>query len=323
MPGFSASFSFQSMGRLKNTILTFLKGMGMGAADIVPGVSGGSIALITGIYEQLLDSIKSIDAEALKLLFKAKFVEFWQHINGKFLLTLLAGILFSIFSLSKLITYLMEEHPIPLWSFFCGLIIISAIIILRDIKGWTIAVILFLLIGIVFAYFVTGLPPTGSPDALWFTFIAGAIAISAMILPGISGSFLLLILGQYERVLQAVNERDIVTLALFALGCVVGLLSFSRLISWFLKKYHALTIAFLSGIMLGSINKIWPWKKVISYRLSSSGVQKPFITENVLPQNYLSVTGEESLILLAILAFSFGILLVLGIERTAYYISKK
>lgn len=295
----------------------------MGAADIVPGVSGGSIALITGIYEKLLDSIKSIDTDALRLLFKGRFAAFWKHINGKFLLTLFSGILFSIFSMSRAITYLMDEHPIPLWSFFCGLIIISAIIILRDIKNWNVGVILCLLVGIVFAYWVTGLPPTTSPDAVWFTFLAGVIAITAMILPGISGSFLLLILGQYERVLQAVNDRDILTLGLFGLGCVVGLLSFSRLISWFLKKYHAMTLAFLSGIMLGSINKIWPWKEVISYRMSSSGIQKPFITKNILPQNYMAVTGEESLILYAVLAFSFGILLVLGIERTAYYIKRK
>ncbi|PRY86014.1 DUF368 domain-containing protein [Mongoliibacter ruber] len=310
------------MGKFKGIILIFLKGMGMGAADIVPGVSGGSIALITGIYEKLLDSIKSIDAEAIRYLLKGKFVAFWEHINGKFLLTLFVGILFSIFSMSRLITYLMDNLPIPLWSFFCGLIIISAIIILRDIKKWNIATVLWLLGGIVFAYWVTGLPPTTSPEAAWFTFVAGVIAISAMILPGISGSFLLLILGQYERVLQAVNDRDILVLGLFALGCVVGLLSFSRLISWFLKRYHAMTLAFLSGIMLGSINKIWPWKNVISYRMSSSGIQKPFVTENVLPQDFLAITGEESLILYAALAFSFGILLVLGIERTANYIKE-
>ncbi|MBW3469194.1 DUF368 domain-containing protein [Arthrospiribacter ruber] len=311
------------MEKINKSILVFLKGMGMGAADIVPGVSGGSIALITGIYEKLLDSIKSIDTEALSLLFKGRFASFWSHINGSFLLTLFAGILFSIFSMSKLITYLMDNHPIPLWSFFCGLIIISAVIILRDIKRWNALVAISLAVGAIFAFWVTGLPPTTSPEAAWFTFVAGVIAISAMILPGISGSFLLLILGQYERVLQAVNDRDVLVLGLFALGCITGLLSFSRLISWFLKKYHDLTLAFLSGIMLGSINKIWPWKNVISYRLSSSGVQKPFVTENVMPQNYMSITGEESLILYAIMAFSFGILLVLGIERGAYYISRK
>lgn len=297
--------------------------MSMGAADIVPGVSGGSIALITGIYEKLLDSIKSIDREALGYLFKLEFRMLWSHVNGNFLLTLLVGILTSIFTLSKLITYLMEFHPIPLWSFFCGLIIISAIIILRDITKWTIGVVLAIILGTVSAFYITGLPPIGSPDALWFTFVAGAIAICAMILPGISGSFLLLIMGQYERILAAVSDKNIPVLALFAFGCIVGLLSFSRLISWLLKKHHALTIGLLSGFMLGSINKLWPWKEVLSYRMSSSGVQKPFVTENILPQNYLELTGQESLFLFALLAFSFGVILVLGIERTAYYINRK
>ncbi|UJP65786.1 DUF368 domain-containing protein [Mongoliitalea daihaiensis] len=310
------------MSGIKNSVLLFLKGMSMGAADIVPGVSGGSIALITGIYEKLLDSIKSIDKTALQLLLKGQMNNFWTHVNGGFLLTLVAGILTSIFTLSKLITFLMEEYPIPLWSFFCGLIIISAIIILRDIKRWTIAAFVALIIGTVIAYGVTSLPPTSTPDAIWFVFIAGAIAISAMILPGISGSFLLLILGQYERILSAVSSKDVLTLAVFATGCITGLLSFSRLISWLLKNFHAITIAVLSGFMLGSINKIWPWKQVISYRMSSSGAQKPFLTENILPQNYLAVTGQESLFLHAIVAFSFGIILVLGIERAAYYINR-
>lgn len=311
------------MNHFRDFIMIFLKGMSMGAADIVPGVSGGSIALITGIYEKLLDSIKSIDREALGYLFKLEFRMLWSHVNGNFLLTLLVGILTSIFTLSKLITYLMEFHPIPLWSFFCGLIIISAIIILRDITKWTIGVVLAIILGTVSAFYITGLPPIGSPDALWFTFVAGAIAICAMILPGISGSFLLLIMGQYERILAAVSDKNIPVLALFAFGCIVGLLSFSRLISWLLKKHHALTIGLLSGFMLGSINKLWPWKEVLSYRMSSSGVQKPFVTENIFPQNYLEVTGQESLFLFALLAFSFGVILVLGIERTAYYINRK
>jgi putative membrane protein len=310
------------MNYLKEYILTFLKGMSMGAADVVPGVSGGSIALIAGIYQKLLDSIKSIDRTALGFLFKFEIKRLWDYINGSFLFTLLAGILTSIFSLSKVITYLMDNHPIPLWSFFCGLIIISAVIILRDIKRWNIGVILSLILGTIAAYWITGLPPTTTPDTLWFTFVAGAIAICAMILPGISGSFLLLVMGQYERILDAVNEKNLLIIALFGSGCVVGLLSFSRLISWLLKHYHAVTIGVLSGFMLGSLNKIWPWKETLSYRMSSSGEQKPFLTENMLPQNYMEVTGQEPLILYAVLSFLFGILLVLGIERTANYLKR-
>ncbi len=297
--------------------------MSMGAADLVPGVSGGSIALITGIYERLLNSIKSIDKTAIQLFFNLKFTDFWKHIDGKFLSTLFLGILSSIFALSKIIAFLIDSFPIPLWSFFSGLIVISAIIILRDIKRWNWGVVISIIIGTISAYLITGLPPTTSPDTLWFVFVAGAIAICAMILPGVSGSFLLLILGQYEKILTAVNQKDVLVLGIFAAGCIIGLLSFSRLISWLLKHYHALTIGLLSGFMLGSINKLWPWKEVISYRLDSKGIQQPFITENVLPHRYLEITGEESLILYAALAFFFGVFLVLGIERTAYYINRK
>ncbi|MEX2511360.1 MAG: DUF368 domain-containing protein [Cyclobacteriaceae bacterium] len=311
------------MNRVKNKLLLFLKGMAMGSADIVPGVSGGSIALVTKIYEELLDSINSINLESLKLLVNLKFVLFWKAINGRFLLTVLLGILTSIFTLSQGITYLIDTYPIPLWSFFCGLILISAIIILRDIRRWNILAILFFPIGAVLAYYITELPLFSSPDEIWFTFIAGAIAICAMILPGISGSFLLLILGKYEFILHAVNERNIMVLVVFALGCITGLLLFSRVISYFLKNFHAITLSFLSGFMLGSINKIWPWKRVLSYRISSEGIQKPLLTENISPHLYLMETGEESQFLLAILAFLIGVVLVVGIERLADNFSKE
>ncbi|TXD78390.1 DUF368 domain-containing protein [Algoriphagus ratkowskyi] len=310
------------MDSIRKYIFTYLKGMGMGAADIVPGVSGGSIALITGIYEELLQSINSFNGENLKLLFKFEFKAFFQAVNGAFLLSLFLGIMTSIFSLSKVITYMMDEHPIPLWSFFCGLILVSAFLILKDIKKWSIGVIIALIFGIIIAYWITDLPPSNSPDALWFTFVAGAIAICAMILPGISGSFILLILGKYEPILNAVSERNFVTLAVFALGCIVGLLSFSRVISWLLKRYYSITIGLLSGFMLGSINKLWPWKIVTAYRKSSSGEEKPFLTENLLPSAYLEQTGFEPKLMLAFAAFAFGILLVIGIERLAVYLKK-
>lgn len=308
--------------KIKKYLLTYLKGVAMGAADIVPGVSGGSIAFITGIYEELLNSINSFNGENLKLLLKFKLLDFYKAVNGSFLLSLLLGIMTSIFSMSSLITYLMSDHPIPLWSFFCGLILISAFLILKDITRWNLGVILALLAGTLMAYFITELPPTSTPDALWFTFVSGAIAICAMILPGISGSFILLIMGRYEGILEAVNNRDILTLAVFALGCAVGILSFSRVVSWLLKKYHAITIGLLAGFMLGSVNELWPWKIVTAYRTSSSGEEKPFLTENILPGTYLEQTGIEPQILFAVAAFIFGILLVFGIERTANYLKK-
>ncbi|MBN7814282.1 DUF368 domain-containing protein [Algoriphagus pacificus] len=310
------------MNLIKKYFLNYLKGMAMGAADIVPGVSGGSIALISGIYGRLLDSINSFNGENLKLLLKFEFKQFYKAVNGTFLLSLFLGILTSIFTLSNLITYLMDEHPVPLWSFFCGLILVSAFVILKGIERWHLGVVIAIIIGTIAAYFVTELPPVSSPEAIWFTFLSGAIAICAMILPGISGSFLLLILGKYETILNAVSERDIITLGVFATGCLVGILSFSRVISWLLKKYYATTIGLLSGFMLGSMNKLWPWKIVTAYRTSSSGEQKPFLTENIFPGEYLNEVGQDPQLLSAILAFLFGIILVVGIERTAAYFNK-
>ncbi|MFC3416401.1 DUF368 domain-containing protein [Algoriphagus hitonicola] len=310
------------MKSLKKNGLTYLKGMAMGAADIVPGVSGGSIALIAGIYQTLLESINSFNLENLSLLRKLELKKFYFAVNGTFLASLLLGILTSIFALSQLITYLMADHPIPLWSFFCGLILISAFLILKDIKRWHLGVILAVLIGTAIAWWVTNLPPTTSPDAKWFIFVSGAIAICAMILPGISGSFILLILGKYEVILKAVSDRDIFTLGLFASGCVVGILAFSRVVSYLLRKFHSATIGLLSGFMLGSVNELWPWKEVIEWRTSSSGEQKPFLTENILPGNYLDIVGKEPQIVSAVLAFLFGIGIVLFIEWLANKLQK-
>lgn len=302
------------MNNLKKYGLTYLKGMAMGAADIVPGVSGGSIALIAGIYQQLLDSINAFNLDNLLLLKSFQIKELYARVNGNFLLSLLLGIMTSIFALSRVITYLMEEQPIPLWSFFTGLILVSAFLILKEIKRWNWVILVSILIGTAFAWWVTNLPPTTSPDADWFTFVAGAIAICAMILPGISGSFILLILGKYEMILQAVLDKDLFTLALFAAGCVVGILSFSRVVSYLLRRFHSATIGLLSGFMLGSVNELWPWKVVTSWRTSSSGQQKPFLTENILPTDYFALVGQEPNLLWAIAAFVFGIGMVLFIE---------
>ena len=305
------------MKSTKKYALTYFKGMAMGAADIVPGVSGGSIALIAGIYQELLDSINSFSIDNLKLLTRFEIKAFFKAVNGAFLLSLLLGILTSIFALSSVITYLMNNHPIPLWSFFTGLILVSAFLILKEIKRWHLGVILAVLVGAAIAWWVTNLPPTTTPNAIWFTFVSGSIAICAMILPGISGSFILLILGQYEPILEAVKDRNILKLAVFAAGCAVGILTFSRVVSWLLRKYHSVTIGLLSGFMLGSINELWPWKVVLSWRTSSSGEQKPFLDENVLPGEYLELVGREPQIMAAIAAFALGIVLVLAIEWLA------
>jgi len=308
------------MRKFRNNLLVYLKGMAMGAADVVPGVSGGSIALITGIYEKLLESINAIDIDAFHLLRKGEFKSLYAKVNGTFLICLVLGIFTSILTLANLITYLIKTFPIPVWSFFCGLIIISALLILRDIKRWNILALLALPVGIVSAYLITGMTPVSSDNNLLIIFGSGMIAICAMILPGISGSFLLLVMGKYEYILNALVERNVLVLGVFALGCIVGILASSRVISWLLKHYHAITISLLSGFMLGSINKLWPWKNVLSYRLSSSGQQEPFLTENILPNHYMALTGEEPYFLGAIFSFFIGIILVIGIERVAYYL---
>jgi putative membrane protein len=310
------------MRNLKDYVLLFLKGMGMGGADVVPGVSGGTIAFITGIYQELLDSIKSFDKGAIQLIFAGKFAAFWKHVNGQFLLTLFAGIFLSILSLAKLIHYLLNDHPIQLWSFFFGLIIISALLVTRQIKKWSIWIAISGILGIVIAYFITAATPATTPDNYLFIFLSGVIAICAMILPGISGSFILLILGKYEFIIESVKDMNLLVIAVFGIGCVVGLLSFSRLVSWLLHKYHDLTVALLAGFMLGSLNKIWPWKEVISTRLNSKGELVPVIEQNLWPTEYMQQIGQP-MIIHAILFFALGILLIIAIEKIAQITSQK
>ena len=294
----------------------------MGGADVVPGVSGGTIAFITGIYEELLNSIKSIDKTAIQLLLALKIADFWKHINGNFLITLFSGIFISIISLAKLIHYLLNHQPIQLWSFFFGLIIISALVVSRQIKQWKIHVIISGIAGILIAFFITGATPATTPDNYLFIFLSGAIAICAMILPGISGSFILLILGKYEFIIEAVKELNILVIIVFGFGCVLGLLSFSRLVSWLLNKYHDLTVALLAGFMIGSLNKIWPWKETLTTRLNSKGELIPLIQKNLWPTEYMERVGEP-LVLQAILYCCVGILLIVGIEKVAQLANTK
>ena len=305
------------MQNIKDYVQLFLKGVAMGGADIIPGVSGGTIAFITGIYERLLNAIKSIDAAALKLLAGLRLKELWQHVDGKFLVTLLSGILLSILSLAKLISFLLENYPIQLWSFFFGLIVIASFSVVREIKRWNWGVLLAGFVGIAIAYFITTAAPAETPTALWFIFLSGTIAICAMILPGISGSFILLIMGKYTYIINALKDLDIITIVVFALGCVVGLLSFARIVSWLLKRHHDVAVSLLAGFMLGSLNKIWPWKVVTAYRIDSHGEQQPFLTENILPTEYVALTGHEPFILQALLFALLGVGIVVILEKIA------
>ncbi|OOE33189.1 DUF368 domain-containing protein [Salinivibrio kushneri] len=302
---------------IKNLVSTYLKGMAMGAADVVPGVSGGTIAFITGIYTQLLESIRRITPRLFTLWHKEGFKAVWHHINGTFLCVLLAGILTSIASLAKGISWMLTHHPIPLWSFFFGLIIASALHIAKQLPAPRIRpkTVLAALLGIGFAYWITIANPLQLTASPLTVFLAGAIAICAMILPGISGSFILLLLGMYSPILDAVHQTQFGLLGLFAVGAVTGLLTFSHLLSWLLRRYYALTLAFLTGLMLGTLGKIWPWKHTLTWRTNSSGEQVPLMQDNLLPGAYEAIVGHPAQVSLAIIAMIGGFVLVLLLER--------
>lgn len=250
--------------RLIDYLLISLKGLAMGAADAVPGVSGGTIAFISGIYEELISTISNVNLSLLKTLRKEGVSAFWKQLNGNFLLALLSGIVISFVSFMRLAKYLIEYHPVLIWSFFFGLIIASIYFVGIQIKKWNLSTILGLLFGAVAAYYISSLPSSAANDNPLFLCFAGALAICAMILPGISGSFILLILGAYKTLSDAVHDFDFKRLGLFVIGAVVGLLSFSRLLKWLFKNHHNLTLAVLTGFILGSLDKVWPWKETLT-----------------------------------------------------------
>lgn len=304
-------------------IVLALKGCAMGMADVVPGVSGGTIAFISGIYEELLDSIRSVDATALRLLLRFRLAEFWRHINGRFLLPVLLGIAVAIFSLARLMTYLLTNHPIAIWSFFFGLIVASALLVARQIGRWDWRTVLAFAVGAAAAWWITVATPAETPDDWWFVMLSGAIAICAMILPGISGAFILLLLGKYQYIMHAVGKFDIPVIAVFVIGAAAGIISFSHLLSWLLKHWHDVTVAVLMGFMVGSLNKVWPWKETVETYLDSHGVAQPLVQNNIAPGTFEQLTGQPSLLVQAILLGIVGFLVIYGIELVARMIVKK
>ncbi|WP_456377337.1 DUF368 domain-containing protein [Lutibacter sp.] len=287
-----------------------LKGMAMGAADVVPGVSGGTIAFISGIYEELLTSISAVNITTLKLLKNNGIKAAWKAINGNFLLALVIGIFTSIVSLAKLISWLLEHKPILVWSFFFGLVLASILYIGKQITKWNSLVLVTLLIGAVIAYYITTLQPLISENSSpLFLFLAGAIAICAMILPGISGAFILVLLGAYKPVLEAIHNRDIKLLAILGFGAIVGLLSFSKLLKWLFNNYKNYTLAILTGFIIGSLNKIWPWKETLTWRVNSHGIKVPFNQQSISPFSFEGDSQLAMALVLAIIGFSVIILL--------------
>lgn len=297
--------------RLIDYVVISLKGMAMGAADVVPGVSGGTIAFISGIYEELITSLNNINISLIKTFFKEGFLIGWKKLNGSFLLSLIIGIAISILSLVKSIKWLLEHKPILLWSFFFGLVIASIFYVAKQVTKWSLATILGFIVGAFVAYYVTTLPPLGTNDSTWFLFISGALAICAMILPGISGAFILVLLGAYRPVIEAVDSRDFKTILILGMGAVVGLLSFSKLLKWLFKNYHNLTLAILTGFIFGSLNKIWPWKKTLTWRLNSHDEKVPLLEKSISP---FSFEGDNQLAI-AIVLMIIGFLTIFILEK--------
>ena len=294
--------------------MLLLKGAGMGAADVIPGVSGGTIAFITGIYQELIHSIKSIDLSLFRLLMQQGFAAAWRKANGGFLLAVFSGILLSIFSLARLMSWLILHYQMLVWAFFFGLILGSAIFLFRRSDRWNTAGWASLFAGIIIAWLITRASPSTTPEYLWFIALSGMIAISAMILPGISGSFILLLLGKYEYMMRAVSELQIVTLIVFALGCLIGLMSFSRVISWLFKRFPQMTMALLTGFMLGSLNKLWPWKEILTHRINRAGELVPLLEKNIGPGRWAELQQAEPMVWAVILCALAGLGLVLFFE---------
>ncbi|MCV2884616.1 DUF368 domain-containing protein [Aestuariibacter sp. AA17] len=287
----------------------------MGAADVVPGVSGGTIAFITGIYEELIYSLKQCGPDALRLLMQQGFGAAWQHVNGNFLVALFSGVILSILTLSRGILHLLEHYPAMLWAFFFGLIVAGVWSVARHVDKWNLPRVLTFILGACVAYFITTLTPTATEATPLFVFLAGSIAICAMILPGISGSFILLLLGLYAPIFTAVKELNLIIIGLFGLGCIAGLLSFSRVLNWMFNHQKMLTLSLLSGFMVGALNKVWPWKITLETTINRHGEVVPLVEKNVLPAVYELNTGLNANAPLAFGLLLLGIVLVILMEK--------
>jgi len=284
----------------------------MGAADVVPGVSGGTIAFISGIYEELITSINNVNLGLIKIWREEGFSTAWKKLNGNFLLALFTGIFISLFSLATLVSWLLENQPILLWSFFFGLVTASIFFVGKEVKNWSFLTVIFLIIGAAVAFFITTLPPSENSTSLPYLFLSGSLAVCAMILPGISGAFILVLLGSYGTILNSVDERDFAMIATVAAGAIFGLLSFARLLKWMFQHYKNITLAVLTGFILGSLNKIWPWKEVLETRMY--GDKEKIISEQSISP--LKFEGDPQL-MYAIIAAIVGFSLIFILERIA------
>lgn len=289
----------------------------MGIADAVPGVSGGTIAFITGIYDELLHSLNAIDRDAFRLLTRLRFAELWKKINGNFLLIVSAGVITSLLVLVSIIFNLIVHYPVLISSFFFGVIFASVALVLKEIKAWGYKPIVTFFVSAVIGYFITTLSPMQTPDTYWFVFICGALAICSMIFPGISGAFILVLLGKYQFMITSLVELNLGVILTLAVGGAIGLLSFARLITWVLDHYHHVTVAVLAGFVLGSLNKVWPWRKGMEFVTTREGEQVAVFDKSILPWHFLSETGRDPQLFQAILMMALGVCIVIITERIA------
>ncbi|NRB83658.1 MAG: DUF368 domain-containing protein [Winogradskyella sp.] len=311
--------------RLLDYLIIAFKGLAMGAADVVPGVSGGTIAFISGIYEELIESIDKVNLGVFRVWKKDGFKSAWKSINGSFLLALFSGIAISILSLAKLIKWLLHNEPILLWSFFFGLVLASILYIAKQIKGWSIKVIIAIVVTSILSYYITLAEPFASPESPYYLLFCGFIAIIAMILPGVSGAFILLILGAYQTAIDTINNlreglmtgnmdmfKDaLLKFVLLGVGAVIGLKVFSKALNWMFKHQKNLTLAILTGFMIGSLNKIWPWKEILKTRINSEGEEVTLLDKSILPVAY---DGDNQL-LIALVFMIIGFTTILILER--------
>ena len=284
------------------------RGVCMGAADVVPGVSGGTMAFILGIYEELIESIRAFARPPfLRALTRFRIREAVQAVNLPFLIAVLAGILGAILTLAKGIEWLLEHEPVLIWSFFFGLVLASVVTVARRVQRWNAPLWVSLVAGTIGAYILVGAVPLQTPEAPWFIFLSGVLAICAMILPGISGSFILVLLGKYHFILSALNDRRIVPILWFVLGCGIGIVTFAQVLGWLFRRYHDVTVAVLTGLMLGSLRKVWPWKVDEAWITGRHGERIPTVQSNVMPDGLTSEVGMA----IGLAVFGFVVVLLL------------
>ncbi len=306
----SAFFESPGPVSVKKAVSLALKGICMGSADVIPGVSGGTIALITGIYEDLIAALRSLDVKMVRKIFHLDIKGALANVHIRFLLILFSGIIVAVLSLAQLMNYLLHHHPVPIWSLFFGLIVASILVVGKQVTNWLGKAGICFLAGILAAAVIVNLIPIKTPETLWFIFLCGVVAICAMILPGISGAFILLILGKYEFITATLKNpflvQNIIVILVFCLGCGVGLAGFSRVLNYLLEKFHNLTLAFLAGLITGSLMKIWPWKEILETQVIR-GKAHVIWGRPIMPDSF----GSEFYFAIALMTAGFlGILVI-------------